>query len=101
MEEAKNELADYKQKAARILASKEKLINSLKEGTTSSSGEAVSIEHTELIHERDMLKEEIQQANAKIEQLRLEVSVGQRSLLLLYRESWFLSDHCEKRIPWL
>lgn len=74
MEEAKNELADYKQKAARILASKEKLINSLKEGTTSSNGEAVSIEHTELVHERDMLKEEIQQANAKIEQLRLEVS---------------------------
>ncbi|PIK45595.1 putative golgin subfamily A member 5 [Apostichopus japonicus] len=73
MEEAKNELADYKQKAARILSSKEKLITSLKAGSTNSEGETVSIEQTELLHERDMLKEEIQQANAKIEQLRQEV----------------------------
>lgn len=79
MEEAKNELADYKQKAARILASKEKLINSLKAGSTSSDGETINIEQTELLHERDMLKEEVQQANAKIEQLRQEVQVGSKT----------------------
>lgn len=82
MEEAKNELADYKQKAARILSSKEKLITSLKAGSTNSEGETVSIEQTELLHERDMLKEEIQQANAKIEQLRQEVQVSAQSKLM-------------------
>ena len=60
--------------------SKDKLINSLKEGSagTSEAGTSnlVAMEVEELKGERDMLREEVQQSNAKIEQLRTELQVG-------------------------
>ncbi|XP_072166386.1 golgin subfamily A member 5-like [Diadema setosum] len=73
-EEAKQELADYKQKATRILQSKDKLISSLKEGAEGLEGvSAVSYELEELRNERDMLREELQQANIKMDQLRTDL----------------------------
>eukprot|EP00057_Strongylocentrotus_purpuratus_P031810 XP_785735.3 PREDICTED: golgin subfamily A member 5 [Strongylocentrotus purpuratus] len=73
-EEAKQELTDYKQKATRILQSKDKLISSLKEGVEGIEGStAVSYELEEIKNERDMLREELQQANIKIEQLKMDL----------------------------
>ncbi|XP_067894857.1 golgin subfamily A member 5 [Heterodontus francisci] len=72
----KQELMDYKQKATRILQSKEKLINSLKEGSGFEGLEnhAVStMELEELRHERDMQREEVQKLLGHIQQLRVEL----------------------------
>lgn len=76
LESAKQELVDYKQKATRILQSKEKLINSLKEGSSFEgldSSTASSMELEELRHEREMQKEEIQKLMGQIHQLRSEL----------------------------
>ncbi|XP_051886886.1 golgin subfamily A member 5 isoform X2 [Pristis pectinata] len=76
LDSAKQELVDYKQKATRILQSKEKLINSLKEGSGIEGVEshAVSImELEELRHERDMQREEIQKLLGQIQSLRTEL----------------------------
>ncbi|XP_051006662.1 golgin subfamily A member 5 [Acomys russatus] len=76
LESAKQELVDYKQKATRILQSKEKLINSLKEGSSFEgldSSTASSMELDELRHEREMQKEEIQKLMGQIHQLRSEL----------------------------
>nr|XP_054758697.1 golgin subfamily A member 5-like [Lytechinus pictus] len=73
-EEAKRELTDYKQKATRILQSKDKLISSLKEGAGGIEGSAaVSYELEEVKNERDMLREELQQVNIKMEQLKMDL----------------------------
>ncbi|KAJ6661825.1 hypothetical protein lerEdw1_012996 [Lerista edwardsae] len=75
-ESAKQELVDYKQKATRILQSKEKLINSLKEGSgiEGLDSQTVSImELEELRHERDTQKEEMQKLWGQIQQLRTEL----------------------------
>lgn len=76
LDSAKQELVDYKQKASRILQSKEKLINSLKEGSGFEGIEsnAISImEQEELRHERDMQREEIQKLLGQIQTLRTEL----------------------------
>lgn len=76
LESAKQELVDYKQKATRILQSKEKLINSLKEGSSFEgldSSTASSMELEELRHEKEMQKEEIQKLMGQIHQLRSEL----------------------------
>ncbi|GAB1297724.1 Golgin subfamily A member 5 [Apodemus speciosus] len=87
LESAKQELVDYKQKATRILQgstdfckgpsySKEKLINSLKEGSSLEgldSSTASSMELEELRHEKEMQKEEIQKLMGQIHQLRSEL----------------------------
>ncbi|NXF39506.1 GOGA5 protein, partial [Nyctibius bracteatus] len=76
LESAKQELADYKQKATRILQSKEKLINSLKEGSGIDgldSNTASTMELEELRHERDTQREEIQKLMGQIQQLRTEL----------------------------
>ncbi|XP_044292394.1 golgin subfamily A member 5 [Varanus komodoensis] len=76
LEAAKQELVDYKQKATRILQSKEKLINSLKEGSGIEgldSQTASIMELEELRHERDMHKEEMQILRGQIQQLRTEL----------------------------
>ncbi|XP_069772322.1 golgin subfamily A member 5 [Narcine bancroftii] len=76
LDSAKQELMDYKQKATRILQSKEKLINSLKEGSGIEGIEShtVSImEMEELRHERDMQREEIQKLLGQIQTLRTEL----------------------------
>uniref|UniRef100_A0A8C6X207 Golgin subfamily A member 5 n=1 Tax=Naja naja TaxID=35670 RepID=A0A8C6X207_NAJNA len=69
-ESAKQELVDYKQK------SKEKLINSLKEGSGIEgldSQTASIMELEELRHERDMQKEEVQKLWGQMQQLRIEL----------------------------
>uniref|UniRef100_A0A8I3PFA0 Golgin subfamily A member 5 n=2 Tax=Canis lupus familiaris TaxID=9615 RepID=A0A8I3PFA0_CANLF len=76
LESSKQELIDYKQKATRILQSKEKLINSLKEGSGFEgldSSTANSMELEELRHEKEMQKEEIQKLMGQIHQLRSEL----------------------------
>ncbi|XP_068254855.1 golgin subfamily A member 5 isoform X2 [Nyctibius grandis] len=76
LESAKQELADYKQKATRILQSKEKLINSLKEGSGIEgldSNTASTMELEELKHERETQREEIQKLMGQIQQLRTEL----------------------------
>lgn len=76
LESSKQELIDYKQKATRILQSKEKLINSLKEGSGFEgldSGPASSLELEELRHEKEMQREEIQKLMGQIHQLRSEL----------------------------
>lgn len=75
-ETVKLEMADYKQKATRILQSKEKLINSLKEGSGIEgldSQTASSIELEEMRHERDLQREEIQKLLAQMQQLKTEL----------------------------
>ncbi|XP_069807153.1 golgin subfamily A member 5 [Dendropsophus ebraccatus] len=75
-ENVKQEMADYKQKATRILQSKEKLINSLKEGSGIEgldSQTASSMELEEMRHERDLQREEIQKLLAQIQQLKTEL----------------------------
>ncbi|NWU70719.1 GOGA5 protein, partial [Pterocles burchelli] len=76
LESAKQELADYKQKATRILQSKEKLINSLKEGSGIEgldSNTAGTMELEELRYERDAQREEIQKLMGQIQQMRTEL----------------------------
>ncbi|XP_006839693.1 PREDICTED: golgin subfamily A member 5 [Chrysochloris asiatica] len=76
LESSKQELVDYKQKASRILQSKEKLINSLKEGSAFEgldSSTASSMELEELRHEREMQREEVQKLMVQIHQLRSEL----------------------------
>ncbi|XP_005746578.1 golgin subfamily A member 5 [Pundamilia nyererei] len=75
-ESAKQELQDYKQKASRILQSKEKLISSLKEGsgldTLDGSG-TMALELEELRHEKDLQREEIQKLQGLVLTLRTEI----------------------------
>uniref|UniRef100_A0A8C9DW48 Golgin subfamily A member 5 n=1 Tax=Phocoena sinus TaxID=42100 RepID=A0A8C9DW48_PHOSS len=76
LESSKQELIDYKQKATRILQSKEKLINSLKEGSGFEgldSSTANSVELEELRHEKEMQREEIQKLMGQLHQLRSEL----------------------------
>lgn len=76
LESSKQELIDYKQKATRILQSKEKLINSLKEGSGFEgldSSAANSMELEELRHEKELQREEIQKLMGQIHQLRSEL----------------------------
>uniref|UniRef100_A0A8C5MJ81 Golgin subfamily A member 5 n=1 Tax=Leptobrachium leishanense TaxID=445787 RepID=A0A8C5MJ81_9ANUR len=76
LESAKLEMADYKQKASRILQSKEKLINSLKEGSGIEgldSLAASTVELEELRHERDLQKEDIQRLMGQMQQLKAEL----------------------------
>lgn len=76
LDSSKQELADYKQKATRILQSKEKLINSLKEGSGFEgldSSTANSVELEELRHEKETQREEIQKLMGQIHQLRSEL----------------------------
>ncbi|XP_045679481.1 golgin subfamily A member 5 isoform X2 [Phyllostomus hastatus] len=76
LESSKQELIDYKQKATRILQSKEKLINSLKEGSGFEgldSNTANSVELEELRHEKELQREEIQKLMGQVHQLRSEL----------------------------
>ncbi|XP_062851782.1 golgin subfamily A member 5 [Trichomycterus rosablanca] len=73
---AKQELQDYKNKASRILQSKEKLISSLKEGSALEAldaGGAVEVELEELRHEKELQREDIQKLQAQIQTLRSEI----------------------------
>ncbi|XP_072313627.1 golgin subfamily A member 5 isoform X2 [Eucyclogobius newberryi] len=75
-EMAKQELQEYKQKAARILQSKEKLISSLKEGSGLDSLDGsgtMALELEELRHEKELQREEIQKLQGQILTLRTEV----------------------------
>ncbi|XP_071159170.1 golgin subfamily A member 5-like [Mytilus edulis] len=72
---AKQELAEYKEKATRILQSKERLIASLREGS-GASGESVGVsnlEYDSVKQERDMFREELQHSRMTAENLGLEL----------------------------
>uniref|UniRef100_A0A3B5K6T1 Golgin subfamily A member 5 n=1 Tax=Takifugu rubripes TaxID=31033 RepID=A0A3B5K6T1_TAKRU len=75
-ESSKQELQDYKNKASRILQSKEKLINSLKEGSGLDSLEgcgAMTVELEDLRHEKELQKEEIQKLQGQLHTLQIEI----------------------------
>ncbi|KAL5009113.1 hypothetical protein ScPMuIL_014694 [Solemya velum] len=72
---AKNSLSEYKEKAARILQSKERLIASLREGS-GASGETVGVsnlEYDSVKQERDMFKEELQLSKMSVDGMRVEI----------------------------
>ena len=75
---------------ALFFQSKDKLINSLKEGSSGSTSDGVSsiiaMEVEELKHERDLLREDVQQSNAKLEQLKTELQVNLTGLYLCVGE---------------
>lgn len=80
LESMKRELTDYKQKAQKILQSKEKLIANLKDASFNGDGDVansvvitMNAELEQIKQERDMLKEELQQSNGTLEQLRREM----------------------------
>ncbi|CAH1263166.1 GOLGA5 [Branchiostoma lanceolatum] len=84
-ESARQELSDYKQKATRILQSKEKLINSLRQGSDGDAGAAglgasVGLELEELRHERDLQREDIQHLSMQLDQARLELQEQESQL---------------------
>ena len=59
------------------LQAKEKLINSLKQGTAGTDASPVTFtELEEVRQDRDLLREELQQAKYKLEQLRVELFVS-------------------------
>ncbi|XP_066535304.1 golgin subfamily A member 5 [Hoplias malabaricus] len=74
---AKQELHDYKNKASRILQSKEKLISSLKESSgleiLDGGAATAGIELEELRHEKELQREEIQKLQSQIQSLRIEI----------------------------
>lgn len=75
-EASKLELQEYKQKAARILQSKEKLISSLKEGSGLESLDGsgtMALELEEVRHEKELQREEIQKLQGQIQTLRAEI----------------------------
>lgn len=76
-EYTKQELQDYKNKASRILQSKEKLISSLKEGSglevLEGAGAGAGVELEELRHEKELQREDIQKLQAQIQSLRTEI----------------------------
>ncbi|KAM4625061.1 golgin subfamily A member 5 isoform 2-T2 [Polymixia lowei] len=75
-ETAKQELLDYKNKASRILQSKEKLISSLKEGSgleALDGGGAMALELEELRHEKELQRDEMQKLQGQVQTLRTEV----------------------------
>ncbi|XP_027022766.2 golgin subfamily A member 5 [Tachysurus fulvidraco] len=87
---AKQELQDYKNKASRILQSKEKLINSLKEGSALEAldtGGTAEVELEELRHEKELQKEEIQKLQAQIQSLRSEIQELENQAVV-EAESW-------------
>ncbi|KAJ7401696.1 Golgin subfamily A member 5 [Pitangus sulphuratus] len=100
LESAKQELTDYKQKATRILQSKEKLINSLKEGSGIEgldSNTASTMELEELRHERDTQREEIQKLLGQIQQMRTELQELHYTEEELYRTKNTLQSRIKDR----
>ncbi|MCJ8731026.1 hypothetical protein PDJAM_G00191390 [Pangasius djambal] len=87
---AKQELQEYKNKASRILQSKEKLISSLKEGSALEAldaGGTAEVELEELRHEKELQKEEIQKLQAQIQSLRSEIQELENQAVV-DAESW-------------
>uniref|UniRef100_A0AAY5EVI8 Golgin subfamily A member 5 n=1 Tax=Electrophorus electricus TaxID=8005 RepID=A0AAY5EVI8_ELEEL len=87
---ARQELQDYKNKASRILQSKEKLISSLKEGSALElldGGVAAGVELEELRHEKELQREEIQKQQSQIQSLRSELQ-EMESQALVEAEGW-------------
>ncbi|KAJ7365414.1 Golgin sub A member 5 [Desmophyllum pertusum] len=74
LETAKQDLKDYKDKAARILQAKDKVIASLRDGSNGDVTNGISSsEYEEVCHERDMFKDEVNQIRYKMEQLKADL----------------------------
>ncbi|GAB1609746.1 golgin subfamily A member 5-like [Argonauta hians] len=88
LEGARQELADYKEKASRILQSKERLIASLRNGSDDlDDNRGVSTEEFNSVKtERDMYKDELQQVKLGSENAKVELQ-DIESQLHLDRES--------------
>ncbi|XP_029642822.1 golgin subfamily A member 5 [Octopus sinensis] len=88
LEGARQELSDYKEKASRILQSKERLIASLRNGSDESDdSRGVSTEEFNSVRsERDMYRDELQQIKLSSENAKVELQ-DIESQLHLDRES--------------
>ncbi|KAL8590077.1 hypothetical protein ACOMHN_034308 [Nucella lapillus] len=76
LESTRQEMAEYKEKASRILQSKERLITSLRDGSEASGsleGGISSLEYESLQQERDMLREELQKSRMAADSMRTEL----------------------------
>uniref|UniRef100_A0A915BFW6 Golgin-84 n=1 Tax=Parascaris univalens TaxID=6257 RepID=A0A915BFW6_PARUN len=76
LEANKHEFDEYKQKAQKILSSKERLLETLKQGGAENSGIDKSISGVELEElrcERELLKEELQQSQLAIYNLKADI----------------------------
>lgn len=79
---ASQEMRDYKEKAGRILQAKEKVITSLKEGKSivgDSSG-ITSAEYEAVCQEKDVLRDELNQAKYTMEQLKVDLQELEQQL---------------------
>eukprot|EP00118_Oscarella_pearsei_P001753 m.8360 g.8360 ORF g.8360 m.8360 type:complete len:695 (+) comp20534_c0_seq1:40-2124(+) len=80
LDQTRKELSDYKEKAQRILQSKDKLITELKSGgeTADKSGSTVNAELEQMGEERDLLRDEAQGTQIQLEHLRSEIQEMER-----------------------
>ncbi|XP_076464926.1 golgin subfamily A member 5-like [Babylonia areolata] len=94
LESARHEMVEYKEKASRILQSKERLIQSLREesGAAGSAEGVSSLEYDSVRQERDMLREEIQRSKMTADNLRMEL---QDLEVQLQQESSTAQDHIQ------
>ncbi|CAG0915295.1 unnamed protein product [Notodromas monacha] len=76
VQQAQQELADYKQKAQRILSSKDTLIATLKSNRQSSESvdTSDSLEMEQLRQERDLLQEEVSKQRTALDQLKVQMN---------------------------
>ncbi|XP_067942282.1 golgin subfamily A member 5-like [Watersipora subatra] len=100
VDSVKQELSDYKEKATRILQSKDKLISSMQaSGATGEFGSEISAGITaEMEQERGMLRQELQQAGSSIESLRMEVQDLETQIQANHEESREVIDNLEERL---
>ncbi|OWA50978.1 Golgin subfamily A member 5 [Hypsibius exemplaris] len=87
-EMAQRELSDYKQKALKILQSKDELITALKSGNGVVTDESADLEASEIELERDMLRDEV---------VKLRESTEKLSRHIGERESQYKRDCAELR----
>uniref|UniRef100_A0A914WIR4 Golgin-84 n=1 Tax=Plectus sambesii TaxID=2011161 RepID=A0A914WIR4_9BILA len=100
LEANKHEFDEYKQKAQRILQTKEKLIETLKEGAGPGEDQpGLAVELEEIRAERDMMKDDLQQTQlmvynlkAEIQDLETQLTAEQRGSLEQQRS---LQEQCQ------
>jgi len=96
---AQRDFKEYKDKATRILQAKEKLINSLKQGTVGSEASPIMFtELEEVKQERDLLREELQQSKYKLEQLKVELFEAEQQSQTEIEEQQQAAENLEKSL---
>jgi len=98
-ETVKQELTDYKEKATRILQSKDKLITSLRDGGEAGLSSDLSAGiSAEIEQEKSLLRQELQQSASNVESLRMEVQDLETQLQADHEESRETIENLEERL---